>query len=95
MSRPLEPAGRVNHPSIRLDTGTEVLERWAATAAEHEKTLVYAALFAMADRVLPRSYDIVEDEFELSQFAVLLPGLVLRMRMHSFDSYGIVAIESR
>lgn len=95
MNRPLEPVGRVNHPPVRLDTGVDVLESWAAAAAEHEKELVYGALFAMAGRVLLREYEIVEDEVELSQFAVLLPGLVLRMRMHSFDSYGIVAIEPR
>jgi uncharacterized protein DUF6235 len=95
MNRPLEPVGSVNHPPIRLDTGVDVLERWAAGAGQDEKELVYAALFAMTDRMLLRSYEVVEDEDELSQFAVLLPGLVLRMRVHSFDSYGVVSIEAR
>jgi uncharacterized protein DUF6235 len=93
MNRPLEPVGRVNQPRLRLDTGLDVLDAWADHANNEEKTLVYAALFAMSDRTLLRTYRIVEDEYELSEFFVLLANdLVIKMRVHSFDSFGLTYI---
>lgn len=96
MSRPLEPVGSVNHPRIRLDTGLHVLDRWARHASAEEKATVYAALFAMTDRTLLHRYQIVDDEVELSEFLVLLSNdLVLKMRVHSFDSFGVVYVGPR
>lgn len=95
MNRPLEPVGSsVNHPRLRMDTGLDVLDRWADHAGNDDKNAVYAALFAMTDRTVLRStYEIVEDEHELSEFSILLPGnLVLKMRVHSFDSFGVVYV---
>lgn len=96
MSRPLEPAGSVNHPRLRMDTGLEVLENWADGASQRDRNAVYAALFAMADRSLLHSYRVVDDLVELSEFLVLLPDdLVIKMRMHCFDSFGLVYIGPR
>jgi Family of unknown function (DUF6235) len=96
MNRPLEPIGSVNHPRLRLDTGLDVLDRWSERAGNEEKTAVYAALFAMTDRTLRRRYRIVEDEVELSEFFVLLPDdLVVKMRVHSIDSFGVVYVGRR
>src|SRR5262245_23054127 len=93
MNRPPEPVGSVNQPRLRMDTGLEVLDRWAEGANHKEKNAVYAALFAMTDRTLLRTYRIIEDEYELSEFFVLLAdGVVLKMRVHSFDSFGIVYV---
>jgi hypothetical protein len=76
-----------------MDTGLDVLETWAETAREQEKDAVYAALFAMADRSLLRTYRVVDDGLELSEFFVLLmDGLVLKLRVHCFDSFGLVYI---
>jgi phosphoribosylaminoimidazole carboxylase (NCAIR synthetase) len=96
MNRPLEPVGRVNQPRLRLDTGVDVLDAWADRANNEEKNAVYAALFAMADRTLLRTYRIVEDEYELSEFFVLLGGdLVVKMRVHSYDSFGLLYVGPR
>lgn len=96
MNRPLEPAGSVNHPRVRMDTGVDVLETWTNDATQREKNTVYAALFAMTERSLLRAYRVVDDEVELSEFFVLLPDdLVIKMRVHSFDSFGLVYIGPR
>lgn len=96
MNRPLEPVGSVNQPRLRLDTGLDVLDVWADNANSEQKNAVYAALFAMTDRTLLRTYRIVEDEYELSEFFVLLPkDIVLKMRVHSFDSFGVTYVGPR
>lgn len=89
--RPLDPTGRAYQPGIRLDTGIEVLETWLPGATQAQTAAVYAALFAMADRTLLRTHRVVDDRVELSEFFVLLEGdLVIKMRMHSFESFGLV-----
>jgi hypothetical protein len=96
MDRPLDPIGNVDQPRFRMDTGIDVLETWADDAAQDEKDAVYAALFAMADRSLLRTYRVVDDGMELSEFFVLLrDGLVIKMRVHCFDSFGVVYIGPR
>ena len=91
MHRPLDPADRVDQPGIRMETGSEVLAAWLAEAAPEQATAVYAALFAMTDRSLLRTHRVVDDQVELSEFFVLLDGdLVVKMRMHSFESFGLV-----
>lgn len=96
MNRPLEPVDSVNYPRLRMDTGLRVLDRWAERASNEEKNAVYAALFAMTDRTLLRTYRTVEDEVELSEFLVLLSDeLVLKVRVHSFDSFGVVYVGPR
>lgn len=96
MNRPLEPTGSANHPRFRMDTGIDVLEKWADDATQREKNAVYAALFAMTDRSLLRTYRIVDDGLELSEFFVLLrDDLVIKIRVHCFDSFGLVYIGPR
>jgi hypothetical protein len=96
MNRPPEPAGSVNHPKVRMQTGIDVLETWTDNATQREKDTVYAALFAMTERSLLRTYKILDDSVELSEFFVLLPeDLVLKMRVHSFESFGIVYVGPR
>lgn len=93
MNRPLEPVGNANRPLLRMDTGIAVLEQWADGATQRDKNVVYAALFAMADRSLFRSYRVVDDHVQLNEFFVLLRDeLVLKMRVHCYDSFGIVYI---
>lgn len=96
MNHPLEPPGRVNHPRVRLDTGIDVLEKWVDSAPQREQNAVYAALFAMTDRSLLRTHRVVDDEVELSELFVLLQNdLVIKIRIHSFDSFGLVYIGPR
>jgi hypothetical protein len=50
----------------------------------------------MADRSLLRTYRVVDDGLELTEFFVLLAdGLVIKMRVHSFDSFGLTYIGPR
>jgi hypothetical protein len=96
MNRPAEPIGGTDHPRFRMNTGLHILHEWADGATAHEKKVVYEALFAMTDRSLLRHYRIVDDERELSEFYVLLRGgLVIKMRVHSVDSFGLVYIGPR
>jgi hypothetical protein len=95
MNRPPEPLGD-DHPPVRMDTGIAILETWADSATTEDKDAVYAALFAMADRALLRTYPIIDDKVELSEFFIVLQDhLVLKMRVHSFDSFGVVYIGPR
>lgn len=89
MNRPLEPVV----PSLRLDTGLDVLATWADRATHEDKNAVYAALFAMTERTLLRSYRVLEDDHELSEFFVLLhEGPVLKIRVHSHESFGVTYV---
>jgi Family of unknown function (DUF6235) len=89
----VEPAKNVHRPRFRMDTGLEVLEDWAATATQSEKNAVYKALFAVADGSVFKAYRIVDDWQQLSEFFVVIrDDLLLKICVHSFDSYGIVYI---
>jgi Family of unknown function (DUF6235) len=92
MNRP----GSVNHPKVRMQTGLDVLEKWSENATQRELTTVYAALFAMTERSLLRTYEVIDDSVELSEFFVMLPDdLVLKMRVHSFESFGLLYVGPR
>ena len=86
----------MSRPHSRLDTGIDVLEKWADGASEREKNAVYSALCAMTDHTLFRTHRVIDDVARLSEFFVLLQDdLVLKLRVHCFDSYGIVYIGPR
>jgi hypothetical protein len=86
----------MGHPHSRLDTGIDVLEQWADGATERQKDAVYSALCAMTDHTLFRTHRVVDDVAQLSEFFVLLQDeLVLKLRVHCYDSYGIVYIGPR
>ena len=96
MNRPIEPTSNVNGPCLRMDTGIEVLESWMDSATQDAKTAVYKALFAMTGRTLLRDYHTVDDDHRLSEFFVLVDDdLVVKMRVHCFDSFGLVYIGPR
>ncbi|HEV2781541.1 MAG TPA: DUF6235 family protein [Actinophytocola sp.] len=96
MNPHIEPAGSIHRPRFRMDTGLEVLERWADTATPSEKNAVYKALFAVADGSVFKNYRIVDDWQKLSEFFVLVKdNLVVKVCVHCFDSYGIVYIGPR
>jgi len=93
MNRPTEPTDGVESMNFRLDTGIDVLETWTAGADDADRSLVYQALFAMTDQSLFRTHRIVDDWQRLSEFFVLLrEDLVLKLRVHCFDSFGVVYV---
>ncbi|HEY7596965.1 MAG TPA: DUF6235 family protein [Actinophytocola sp.] len=96
MNRQPESVGRAGQQLFRMDTGMDVLESWAPGASQSAKDAVYAALFAMTDRSLVRDHRVVEDGMELSEFFVLLrDDLVLKLRVHCYDSFGVVYVGPR
>jgi uncharacterized protein DUF6235 len=78
---------------FRMETGIEVLEKWAEGTRQSRKNVVYRALFAVADGSVFRTYRIVDDFQHANEFFVILrEDLVLKVRVHDFDSFGIVYI---
>jgi hypothetical protein len=90
-----EPAS-VPRTRSRLDTGLDVLAEWTSTAEESAAAAVYRALFAMTEGWLLRGYRVVDDLNRPSElFVIVTDDVVLKLRIHSFESYGIVHIEDR
>lgn len=78
---------------FRMDTGISVLENWAEDARQSRKNAVYRALFAVADGTVFRTYRIVDDFQHANEFFVILKDdLVLKVRVHDFDSFGLVYV---
>jgi uncharacterized protein DUF6235 len=91
-----EPVTSGYRARFRMDTGLEVLEDWTDTAKQSVKNAMYKALFAVADGSVFRTYKIVDDLQRPSEFFVLVrDDLVLKIRVNSFDSFGITYIGSR
>jgi len=91
MYQPTGPGGSVgNTPQVRLETGLELLDRWAETAGQVEQNAVYRVLFAVADGSVCRTYKVAEDPRRPNEFAVQVRAdLVLEIRLHGSDSFGI------
>ena len=85
--------GIVPRSRFRLETGIEVLEDWSETASQSAKNAVHKALFAMVDGTLFRTYRIVDDYQRPSElFVIVKDDLLMKIRIHCFDSFGIVHI---
>jgi hypothetical protein len=93
MNEPVEQGSILPRARFRLETGLEVLDSWAETAAQHHKNAVYKALFAMLDGDLFRTYRVVDDFQRPSElFVIVRDDLVLKIRINCYDSFGIVHI---
>lgn len=78
---------------FRMDTGIEVLENWAEDARQSTKNAVYDALLSVTDGSVFRAYRIVDDFQRANEFFIILKkDLVLKVRVHDFDSFGVVYI---
>ena len=79
--------------SFRIDSNFDVLDAWTRTAGDDDRDAVYAVLFAVADGTVERDFAVIDDPKRLSEFSVLVhPELVIKIRVHSFDSFGVVAV---
>jgi uncharacterized protein DUF6235 len=93
MNTPREPVGSISRPRFRLHSGMELLESWSATAGQAAKNAVYKALFSVADGSVFRAYKTLEDYQRLQEFFIVLnENLVLKIRVHHFEAFGIVYI---
>jgi Family of unknown function (DUF6235) len=96
MNEPADISRMVPRSRFRLETGLEVLDDWADTASQSDRNALYKALFAMIDGTLFRTYRIIDDFQELNQLYVIVrDNLVMKIRITSFDSFGIVRIGPR
>lgn len=90
-----DSAARTSRTTFRLDTGAEVLATWSATARQSHKNALYRTLFAMLDGSLLRTRNVVENFRVPSEFTVVIRhDLVVKLRVHGPDSFGIVHIGS-
>jgi hypothetical protein len=88
-----EPVEKVSRTAFRMDTGLDVLASWSDTARQSRRNVVYKALFAMIDGSVFRDYRIIEDFRRPSEFFVVVrDDLVIKLRVHCFDSFGVVYI---
>jgi hypothetical protein len=93
MNESVEQGSTTPRVRFRLETGLEVLDRWAETATRPGKDAVYKALFAMLDGTLFRTYRVVDDFQRPSElFVIVRDDLVVKIRINCFDSFGIVHI---
>lgn len=77
----------------RMETGLEVLANWSETANQSQRNAIYAALFAMVDGSLFRTYRIIDDFQRVNElYVVVKDNLVLKIRIDCFDSFGVVEI---
>lgn len=78
---------------FRLETGLDILDDWAAAASQSQRNAVHAALFAMVDGTLFRTYRVVDDFQRPSElFVIVKDNLVMKIRINCFDSFGVVSI---
>ena len=69
---------------LRLETGLELLDSWASAAEQVDRNAVYRALFAIAE-----THQVLDDR-RPHEFSVLVrKDLVLELRVHAPDSFGI------
>ena len=79
--------------SLRLNSGLQRLEQWAATAGQVDKNAIYKALFAIADGSAFHHYRIIHDANRMGELVVVVKdGLVVKIRFRHLDAFGIVHI---
>jgi hypothetical protein len=91
----INDSGPIDIPraTFRMETGLDVLAEWADNVGQRKKNAIYRALFAVADGSVFRTYRIVDDFRRADEFFVIVgDDLVLKLRVHHFDSFGIVYI---
>lgn len=93
MSTPTPSPRPVSSQSLRLSSGLEILDNWARTANDIEKTAVYEVLFAVSEKSVFSDYATVDDSDEVTEFSVFTRcRLAVKLRLHSMDLFGIVYI---
>jgi hypothetical protein len=75
--------------------GMARLEKWAATANQTQKNVVYEALFAVSDGTIRQTHKVLDDVQRTGEFFVLLrDNLVMKIGTHPFNTFSIVYIDS-
>jgi hypothetical protein len=93
MTEPVGPARHRPPTPLRVISGFDVLERWSERATQVEKNIVQRVLFAVVERSVFTSFDVVDDVTKTMEFFVLSRcELTVKIRIHDFDSCGIVYV---
>jgi hypothetical protein len=88
-----DSAARVTRPHFQLNTGADVLAKWAETATQSYKNAIYRSLFSMLEGSLFRTHNVVDNHRVPNEFFVIVrEDLVLKLRLNGFDSFGVVYI---
>jgi hypothetical protein len=92
MSASLVPAsGRPS--SFTVTSGLDLLGDWSARATQSQRNIVYAIIFAVADRDVFTDYDVIDDVENHMEFFVLAKNdLIVKIRIDGFDSFAILYI---
>src|SRR6266446_2633333 len=92
MSAFLVPAnGRPS--SFTVTSGLDQLDEWSTRATQSQKNIVYAIIFAVADRTVFADYNVIDDVENHMEFFVLAKNdLIVKIRIDGFDSFGILYI---
>ena len=91
-----ENTGTRRTTRFRLDAALDALDEWSETATEEDLDALYTALFAIADESVCGTYEVVDDPQRLNEFVVVVkPDLMLKIKVRSFDSFGILQIGSK
>jgi hypothetical protein len=88
-----DSAAKITPQNFQMDAGDDVLAAWGETASQSYKNAIYRTLFSMLDGTLFRTHNVVDDFKVPSEFFVVLKAdLVVKLRINSLDSFGIVYI---
>ncbi|WP_326943462.1 DUF6235 family protein [Amycolatopsis sp. NBC_00348] len=72
---------------LQLIEGTELLDKWAESASQAQRNVMYEALFAVGDGSAFLIYDIFGDPGDRGIFVVAVrPDLVLKVLLRRADS---------
>jgi hypothetical protein len=93
MAEPVGPHGHRPPTPLRVSSGFDVLEKWSEHATQVEKNIVHRVLFAIVDRSVFVAHDVVDDVTKTMEFFVLCRcDLTVKIRLHDFESCGIVYV---
>jgi hypothetical protein len=85
-----EPVRGLPVARLRLGSGVEILERWAAGTDQAAKNAMYKALFAISDGSVFHSHEVVDHHARPTQFTVKVKhDLVVRVCVHDSGVFGI------
>ena len=92
MSTQREPAS-LHRPRLRLQSGWNLVDTWAAAADQVEKNAVHEALINVPDGAVFRTHPIIDDRDRPQEFFVLVRhDLVIKVRTPDLDSFDILYI---
>ncbi|QNE79632.1 hypothetical protein F0344_34820 (plasmid) [Streptomyces finlayi] len=91
--RPAAGPDGLHGPQLRLEGGWELLEKWSTTAGQIARNAAHSALFAVADRTVFGTYEIINDLTQSRDFFVVLRGgLTIKIHIRDIDTFAIAYI---